>query len=99
MTSQGEKGVDVSYFNAGNDQPLLTDTLKEPTFSLMTQRKPGLEPLGSPVEKSTILVPRSIGTHTLALRHSGAFTPRIDRIEVLKGGAPDVTTEQFMFKL
>ncbi|SPJ90418.1 uncharacterized protein FTOL_13299 [Fusarium torulosum] len=98
-TSQGEKGVEVSYFNAGNDQPLRTDTLKEPTFSLMTQRKPGLQPLGSPVEMSTILVPRSIGTHTLALRHSGAFTLRIDSIEVLKGGALDVTTEQFMFNL
>ncbi|KAJ4178801.1 hypothetical protein NW755_012916 [Fusarium falciforme] len=98
-TDQGQKGVEILYFNAGGDKPFLTEILEEATINLMAQRKPGLELPGSHIEMSTNLVPKTTGTHTLALQHSGSFSVRVDGIEVFKGDAPDITTEQFLFNL
>ncbi|KAF5012009.1 hypothetical protein FDECE_1915 [Fusarium decemcellulare] len=98
-TNQGQKGVELLYFNAGSDRPFLTEILEEASINLMAQRKPGLELAGSRIEMITNLVPKTTGTHTLALRHSGSFSMEVDDIEVFKGDAPDITTEQFLFNL
>ncbi|KAK7393987.1 hypothetical protein QQX98_013230 [Neonectria punicea] len=61
--------------------------------------KPGLKMPESRLEMSTTLVPKSTGTHLLAVRYSGAFSLRIDGDEVLSGPTPDITTEEFLFRL
>jgi beta-glucosidase len=98
-TDQGKKGIEVSYYNAGQDEPVLIETLEEAAINLMAQGKPGLKTPGSHVKMTTNLIPESTGTHTLALRHSGSFTVEVDGVCVLKGDAPDITTEQFLFNL
>ncbi|RGP66701.1 hypothetical protein FSPOR_6441 [Fusarium sporotrichioides] len=98
-TDQGQKGVEVSYFNAGCNQPFLTETLEEATINLMTRTKPGLELAGSHVRMTGNLVPKTTGTHILALRHSGSFIVEVDGVTLFTGDAPDITTEQFLFNL
>ncbi|KAF9767712.1 hypothetical protein IL306_015087 [Fusarium sp. DS 682] len=98
-TDQREKGVEVSYYNAGQDEPVLIETLEDATVNLMAQGKPGLKTPGSHIMISTNVVPETTGTHTLALRHSGSFTIEVDGTCVLTGDAPDITTEQFLFNL
>ncbi|KAF4343807.1 alpha-L-rhamnosidase A [Fusarium beomiforme] len=98
-TDQGKKGVEVSYYNADQDEPVLVETLEEAAINLMAQGKPGLKIPGSQVKMSTNLIPKTTGTHTLALRHSGSFTVELDDVCVLKGDAPNITTEQFLFNL
>ncbi|EWZ95820.1 hypothetical protein NW765_013726 [Fusarium oxysporum] len=99
MTDKGKKGVEVAYHNSGQDEPVLVETLEEAAINLMAQGKPGLKTPGSHVKMTTNLVPETTGTHTLAVRHSGSFTVEVNGICVLKGGAPDITTEQFLFNL
>ncbi|KAF5563442.1 beta-glucosidase I [Fusarium napiforme] len=98
-THEGKKGVEVAYYNAGKGEPVLAETLEDAAINLMAQSKPGLETPGSHVKMTTNLVPTTTGTHTLALRHSGSFTIEVDGVSVLKGNAPDITTEQFLFNL
>ncbi|KAH7158374.1 hypothetical protein DER46DRAFT_558752 [Fusarium sp. MPI-SDFR-AT-0072] len=98
-THEGKKGVEVAYHNAGQDEPVLTETLEDAAINLMAQGKPGLNTPGSHVRMSTNLVPETTGTHTLALRHSGSFNIEVDGVSVLKGDAPNITTEQFLFNL
>ncbi|KAF5669086.1 beta-glucosidase I [Fusarium circinatum] len=98
-TKEGKKGVEVAYYNAGQDDPVLVETLEDAAINLMAQGKPGLKTPGSHVKMTTNLVPTSTGTHTLALRHSGSFIVEVDGVCVLKGDAPDITTEQFLFNL
>ncbi|RKK80201.1 putative beta-glucosidase I [Fusarium oxysporum] len=98
-TDKGKKGVEVAYHNSGQDEPVLVETLEDAAINLMAQGKPGLKTPGSHVKMTTNLVPETTGTHTLAVRHSGSFTVEVDGICVLKGGAPDITTEQFLFNL
>ncbi|KAK6700761.1 hypothetical protein SNK04_010698 [Fusarium graminearum] len=98
-TDQGQKGVEVSFFNAGCDHPFLTETLEEATINLMTRIKPGLVLAGSHIKMTGNLVPKTTGTHILALRHSGSFTVEVDGIAIFTGDAPDITTEQFLFNL
>ncbi|KAF5652476.1 beta-glucosidase [Fusarium sp. NRRL 25303] len=98
-TDEGKKGVEVAYYNAGEDDPVLTETLEDAAINLMAQGKPGLKTPGSHVTMTTNLVPTTTGTHTLALRHSGSFSVEVDGVSVLKGDAPYITTEQFLFNL
>ncbi|UZP43509.1 hypothetical protein NXS19_011321 [Fusarium pseudograminearum] len=98
-TDQGQKGVEISFFNAGCDHPFLTETLEEATINLMTRTKPGLVLAGSHIKMTGNLVPKTTGTHILALRHSGSFTVEVDGITIFTGDAPDITTEQFLFNL
>ncbi|KAM0541253.1 hypothetical protein ACHAO7_010646 [Fusarium culmorum] len=98
-TDQGQKGVEISFFNAGCDHPFLTEKLEEATINLMTRTKPGLVLAGSHIKMTGNLVPKTTGTHILALRHSGSFTVEVDDITIFTGDAPDITTEQFLFNL
>ncbi|KAF5627265.1 beta-glucosidase I [Fusarium tjaetaba] len=98
-THEGKKGVEVAYYNADQDEPVLTETLEDAAINLMAQGKPGLKTPGSHVKMTTNLVPTTTGTHTLALRHSGSFNVEVNGVSVLKGNAPDITTEQFLFNL
>ncbi|KAI1059668.1 hypothetical protein LB506_009017 [Fusarium annulatum] len=98
-TDEGKKGVEVAYYNAGEDDPVLTETLEDAAINLMAQGTPGLKTHGSHVKMTSNLVPTTTGTHTLALRHSGSFNVEVDGVSVLKGDAPDITTEQFLFNL
>ncbi|RBR16720.1 hypothetical protein FVER53590_10024 [Fusarium verticillioides] len=98
-TREGKKGVEVAYYNAGQDEPIITETLEDAAINLMAQGKPGLKTPGSHVKMTTNLVPTTTGTHTLALRHSGSLNVEVDGVSVLKGNAPDITTEQFLFNL
>ncbi|KAF5970910.1 alpha-L-rhamnosidase A [Fusarium coicis] len=98
-TREGKKGVEVAYYNAGQDEPIITETLEDAAINLMAQGKPGLKTPGSHVKMTTNLVPMTTGTHTLALRHSGSLNVEVDGVSVLKCNAPDITTEQFLFNL
>ncbi|KAF7554866.1 hypothetical protein G7Z17_g2603 [Cylindrodendrum hubeiense] len=97
-TKNGEQGVDVSYFNDDSAEPLLTEVLKEATIFMLGKYKPGLKIPGSHLVMSTKLVPKTTGTHLLAVRHSGAFALKVDDVEVLSAPTPDITTEQFLFR-
>ncbi|KAH7129146.1 glycoside hydrolase superfamily [Dactylonectria macrodidyma] len=97
-TKNGKEGVDVSYFNDDSAEPLLTEVLEEATIFMLGKYKPGLKIPGSHLEMSTTLTPKTTGTHLLAVRHSGAFTLKVDDVEVLSGATPDITTEQFLFR-
>ncbi|KPM40554.1 Beta-glucosidase B [Neonectria ditissima] len=100
LTAQsGQKGVDVSYFNDDSTEPLLTETLDIARVFMLGDYEKGLKMPGSRLEMSTSLVPKSTGTHLLAVRHSGAFSLKIDGAEVLSGSTPDITTEEFLFRL
>ncbi|KAH6974145.1 glycoside hydrolase superfamily [Ilyonectria sp. MPI-CAGE-AT-0026] len=94
----GKQGVDVSYFNDDSTEPLVTEVLDEATIFMLGKYKPGLKIPESHLEMSTTLVPKTTGTHLLAVRHSGAFSLKVDDVEVLSGPTPDITTEQFLFR-
>ncbi|KAI6754864.1 hypothetical protein HG530_012616 [Fusarium avenaceum] len=98
-TKDGHKGVEVSYFNGDAKKPFLTETSEAPVVFMVGNYKPGLQVDDSHIEMSTTLAPETTGTHTLALRHSGALSLKVDGVEVLTKTTPEITTEQFLFNL
>lgn len=101
--ADGRPGVDVAYFNDDNpDQPLLTEHQPSPHVFMLGQFKPDLHVPGSRIEITTTLTPSTTGTHTLAVRCTGAFSLTVDdgdsTTAILSSPTqPAITTEQFIF--
>ncbi|KAL3470883.1 putative glycosyl hydrolase [Aspergillus californicus] len=97
-TKSGQQGVEVSYFNGDSDKPFLTEAQNAATVFMLGNYKPNLELAGSHIEMSTCLIPATTGIHLLGVRHSGVFSLQVNNSEVLSGDAPNITTEQFLFR-
>jgi beta-glucosidase len=99
--ADGRQGVDISYFNDDNPtKPILTEFQPIPHVSMLGQPefKPGLHVPGSRLELTTTLTPSTTGSHTLAVRCTGAFTLSVNNTVVLSRPVqPPLTTEQFLF--
>jgi beta-glucosidase len=99
--ANGRQGVDISYFNDDNpSQPILTEFQPVPHVSMLGQPefKPGLHVPGSRLELTTTLTPSTTGTHTLAVRCTGAFALSVNGAPILSHPVqPALTTEQFLF--
>jgi beta-glucosidase len=89
--------VEVKYFNANSADPVLTEFLASPRVWMLGDYKRGLEPIGSRLEMTARLLPRTTGQHTVAVRCTGSFSLFIDGANMLSGSAARVTTEQFIF--
>ncbi|KAJ0415425.1 glycoside hydrolase superfamily [Aspergillus carlsbadensis] len=87
QTPDGHAGVEIKYINDSSpDAPILVERREKPSVWMMGEFPAGLNVPGSCIELTTNFTCPSTGTHTLAVRRSGAF-----RLY------PDVTTEQFIF--
>jgi beta-glucosidase len=97
--ADGRNGVDISYFNDSNpSQPILTEHQHSPHVFMLGEFKPGLDVPGSRLELTTTLTPSTTGTHTLAVRCTGAFTLTVNGTPVLsRPTQAAITTEQFIF--
>ena len=97
--ADGRHGVKVSYFNDDNpEQPILTEFQPSAKVFMLGDFKPGLSVPGSCLELTTTLTPSTTGSHTLAVRCTGAFTLTVDGTTILHNPTqPSITTEQFIF--
>jgi beta-glucosidase len=98
-SADGRPGVDVAYFNDTNpDHPFLTEHQTASHVFMLGHFKPGLQVPGSRLELTTTLTPSTSGTHTLAVRCTGAFTLSVNGTPVLsRSTQASITTEQFIF--
>lgn len=97
-TPDGQPGAEITYFNDDSaDAPILVERREKPHVWMLGEFPKGLNVPGSRIELNTRLLCPSDGTHTLAVRCTGAFSLCVDGEEVLTGSEPDVTTEQFIF--
>jgi beta-glucosidase len=98
QTADGHAGVEFKYINdSAPDSPILVERREKPSVWMMGEFPEGLTVPGSRIELNTKFTCPSTGTHTLAVRRSGAFQLYVNGEEVLTGSQPDVTTEQFIF--
>lgn len=98
ISSEGNPGVIVRYFNEDDTRPVLEEFQKEANVWMLGDfDKKGLKPVGSRIEIVTRLRPETSGSHTLAVRCTGAFSLSVNGHEVLSGEERKVTTEQFIF--
>ncbi|KAH7175090.1 thermostable beta-glucosidase B [Fusarium flagelliforme] len=99
LTSPGERpGVLVRYYNAGDPEPVFEEFQEEANVWMLGDfDKKGLRPVGSHLEMLTRLEPETSGSHTLAVRCTGAFSLCLNGRQVLSGQEANVTTEQFIF--
>ncbi|CEI65540.1 Beta-glucosidase [Fusarium venenatum] len=98
ISSEENPGVAVRYFNAHDAKPVLEEFQKEANVWMLGDfDKKGLKPVGSRIEIVTRLKPETSGSHTLAVRCTGAFCLSVNGREVLSGEERKVTTEQFIF--
>ncbi|KAL2802093.1 glycoside hydrolase superfamily [Aspergillus granulosus] len=94
----GRPGMEVKYFNCSSPgNPILSERREKPNIWMLGEFPKGLEVPGSFIELKTSLTCPTTGTHTLAVRCTGAFCLYIDGKEALTGPQPNVTTEQFIF--
>ncbi|KAL2787803.1 glycoside hydrolase superfamily [Aspergillus keveii] len=98
QTADGHAGVEIKYINDSSpDSPILVERREKPSVWMMGEFPKGLTVPGSRIELKTNFTCPSTGTHTLAVRRSGAFQLYVSGKEILTGSQPDVTTEQFIF--
>jgi beta-glucosidase len=93
----GLPGVDISFYNHGIDDPILTERGEDAKIWMLGEFRAGLKVPGSHVRLSTSLTPSTTGIHTLAVRCTGAFTLSINGVQVAAGPAVSISTEQFIF--
>jgi beta-glucosidase len=80
--ANGESGINVSYFNNGVDEPVLTEYLQHPQVVMLGRIKDGLKHGDFRYEMSTSLTPETTGLHTVAIQSTGNFSLFVDGIEV-----------------
>ncbi|KAF4968523.1 hypothetical protein FSARC_4090 [Fusarium sarcochroum] len=99
LTSHEAKpSVVVRYYNANDVEPVLEEFQKETNVWMLGEfDKKGLKPVGSRLEMVTKLTPETSGSHTLAVRCTGAFSLSVNGHQVLSGDQTKITTEQFIF--
>ncbi|KAM0231181.1 hypothetical protein ACHAP5_011167 [Fusarium lateritium] len=99
LTSHEAKpGVIVKYYNAGDAEPVLEESQEEANVWMLGDfNKEGLKPVDSRLEMVTKLTPETSGSHTLAVRCTGAFSLSVNGHQVLSGEEKKITTEQFIF--
>ncbi|KAM0552372.1 hypothetical protein ACHAPJ_007932 [Fusarium lateritium] len=97
-THEAKPGVFVRYYNANDAEPVLEESQKEANVWMLGKfDKKGLKPVGSRLEMVTKLTPETSGSHTLAVRCTGAFCLSVNGRQVLSGEETKITTEQFIF--
>ncbi|KAK0611310.1 glycoside hydrolase superfamily [Immersiella caudata] len=94
--------ITISYYNPPNQSPptpIHTTILPTPHISMLGPPfdPPFLSPLGSHLVLTTTLTPTTTGTHTLAVRHTGAFTLSLNSTAVLSVPEPTLTTSDYLF--
>ncbi|KAG5660802.1 hypothetical protein KAF25_002445 [Fusarium avenaceum] len=95
---EAKPGVVIRYYNADDSKPVLEEFQKEPVVWMLGDfNKKGLKPIDSRLEMVTKLTPETSGSHTLAVRCTGAFSLSVNGRQVLSGEEAKVTTEQFIF--
>ncbi|KXJ85631.1 glycoside hydrolase superfamily [Microdochium bolleyi] len=98
QSDNGNPGITVRYYNDEKPHtPVYEEDLEKATVWMFGHFKPGLQVPGSHLVLSTRLTAPSTGSHTFAVRATGAFTLELDGKEVLAGQQPDVTPEQTLF--
>ena len=80
--SNGKPGVDVTYFNDGSDQAVLSESQPAAVVFMLGHVKPGLTETGFTYRMTTSLTPESTGDHTLAVTATGSFQLLVDGKEV-----------------
>ncbi|KAM0278336.1 hypothetical protein ACHAO9_012195 [Fusarium lateritium] len=97
-SNEAKPGVIVKYYNAGDAEPVLEESQEEANVWMLGDfNKEGLKPVDSRLEMVTKLKPETSGSHTLAVRCTGAFSLSINGHQVLSGEEKKITTEQFIF--
>ncbi|KAM6520264.1 hypothetical protein FALCPG4_013812 [Fusarium falciforme] len=97
-SDEGKPGVNIKYYNKGETEPVLEESQKDASVWMLGEfDKKGLNPAGSRLEMSTKITPATSGTHTLAVRCTGAFLLSVNHEEVLSGQEISISTEQFIF--
>lgn len=80
--SNGKPGVDITYFNDGSDEVVLSESQPAAIVFMLGRVKPGLTETGFSYRMTTSLTPTSTGDHTLAVTATGAFQLLVDGKEV-----------------
>lgn len=97
LTSDGKHGVEIKFWNDGDDAPVLEEFMPVPMMVTMGRLKTGLKESGFRYEIATTLTPSTTGTHTLAVISTGAFKLLIDGKEVLAAPEKKINMEDFLF--
>jgi beta-glucosidase len=94
----GLSGVDVQYFNDGVSAPVFSEFSERPAVVMLGRVKPGLDGDSFSYVISTCLVPRTSGTHFIAIQSTGNFVLKVNEKEVFRVEMKGVTVEDFLFK-
>jgi beta-glucosidase len=78
----GKAGMDITYYNDGSEDVILTESQPHATVFMLGHVKPGLKETGFTYEMTTSLTSESSGKHTFAVTATGAFQLFVDGKEV-----------------
>lgn len=95
--SNGQHGVDATFWNDGDVQPVLQEHLPVPQMVIIGRLKAGLKESGFLYELTTTLTPEYTGLHTLAVQSTGSFVLLVDGAEILTAEEPQINMEDFLF--
>lgn len=96
-SSDGAAGIHIDYYNDGCANPIYSEDLNTSQVVMLGRLKPGLQQQDFHYIITATLVVPTTGKHTLGAQITGDFTFDLDGSNILKGAAPDITVEDFLF--
>lgn len=98
LRSAGDReGIQVDYYNEDDSSPVQSEFLETPQVVMLGRLKPGLHTQTFHYVITTTLTVPSSGRHTLGAQVTGDFCLDVDGTTILRGTAPDITVEDFLF--